>query len=170
MAVSYGSYWTGIKQRQIDPLTGLLLEANRTRYNLATRPSVPHNPIEGASLIHHGNFYYLFVSVDYCCEQNSSEDNYKQAVGRSISPHGPFVDENGTPMMGGGGTVLLKGNASWNAPGGGIAYFDQESGESFLIFHAQNLDKDATPYQWLKTLDGSKTGLSSRSSAQITRS
>jgi hypothetical protein len=73
-------------------------------------------------------------------------------------------------MMGGGGTVLLKGNASWNAPGGGITYFDQESGESFLIFHAQNLDKDATPYQWLKTLDGSKTGLSSRSSAQITRS
>ncbi|HUD55555.1 MAG TPA: family 43 glycosylhydrolase [Terracidiphilus sp.] len=170
MAASHGSYWTGIMQRQIDPLTGLLLEANRTRYNLATRPGVPHNPIEGASLIHHGNFYYLFVSVDYCCEQNSSEDNYKQAVGRTISPHGPFVDENGTPMMGGGGTVLLKGNASWNAPGGGITYFDQESGESFLIFHAQNLDKDATPYQWLKTLDGSKTGLSSRSSAQITRS
>ncbi len=151
--MSYGSYWTGIKQRQIDPLTGLLLASAPTRYDLASRPGVPHNPIEGASLIHHGNYYYLFVSVDYCCESNSSEDDYKQAVGRSSSPHGPFVDEEGTPMMDGGGTVLLKGNGVWNAPGGGTAYYDQESGESFLIFHAQNLARGATPYQWLKTLD-----------------
>jgi arabinan endo-1,5-alpha-L-arabinosidase len=151
--MTYGSYWTGIKQRQIDPPTGMLLASNPTRYNLATRPGVPHNPIEGASLIHHGNFYYLFVSVDYCCESKSSEDNYKQAVGRSASPHGPFVDENGTPMMGGGGTVLLKGDADWNAPGGGTAYYDPDSGESFLIFHAQNLAQKATPYQWFKALN-----------------
>jgi arabinan endo-1,5-alpha-L-arabinosidase len=83
--MTYGSYWTGIKQRQIDPLTGLLLASAPTRYDLASRPGVPHNPIEGASLIHHGNYYYLFVSVDYCCESNSSEDDYKQAVGRSAA-------------------------------------------------------------------------------------
>jgi len=151
--LTYGSYWTGIKQRQIDPTTGMLLATNPTRYDLATRPGIPENPIEGASLVHHGNYYYLFVSVDYCCEATTAEDNYKQAVGRSFSPHGPFVDENGTPMLDGGGTILLKGNASWNAPGGGTAFVDHETGTSLLIFQAQNLANDGKPYEWVKSLE-----------------
>lgn len=150
--MTYGSYWSGIKQRQIDPQSGMLLASNPTRYSLATRPGVPNDPIEGASLIHHGNYYYLFVSVDYCCEQNNAYNDYKQAVGRSASPHGPFVDEFGTPMMNGGGTVLLQGDATWQAPGGGTAFFDTDKGESLIIFHAHNLDKSNTPYQWVKTL------------------
>lgn len=151
--MTYGSYWSGIKQRQIEPGTGKLLVSNPTRYDLATRPGVPNNPIEGASLIHRGSYYYLFVSVDYCCEQNNAYNNYKQAVGRSTSPHGPFVDEIGTPMMSGGGTVLLKGDRRWNAPGGGTAFFDSEKGESLIIFHAHDLTKNNTPYQWVKSLD-----------------
>lgn len=150
--LTYGSYWTGIKQRQIDPQTGMLLASNPTRYDLATRPGVPHNPIEGASLVHHGDYYYLFVSVDYCCASTLAEDNYKEAVGRSASPHGGFADEAGTPMLYGGGTVLLQGDADWNAPGGGTAYVDASTGESLLIFHAQNLSQHGTPYQWVEQL------------------
>ena len=150
--LTYGSYFSGIKQRQIDPASGMVLAANPTRYDLATRPGVLHNPIEGASLIHHGNYYYLFVSVDYCCEQNNADNNYKQAVGRSTSPHGPFKDEVGTPMMSGGGTVLLKGDKTWNAPGGGTAFFDTDSGESLIVFHAHDLTRSNTPYQWVKTI------------------
>jgi arabinan endo-1,5-alpha-L-arabinosidase len=148
--LTYGSYWSGIKQRQIDPATGMLLAAGR--YDLATRPGVPDDAIEGASLIHHGIYYYLFVSVDHCCEATTAEDDYKQAVGRSTSPHGPFVDQLGTPMMQGGGTVLLQGNGSWNAPGGGTAYLDKDSGDGMLIFHSQNLQQKGTPYVWLKSL------------------
>lgn len=150
--LTYGSYWTGIKQRQIDPDTGLLSTSNATRYGLAQRPGVPYDPIEGASLVHHGSFYYLFISVDFCCEANASLDNYKQAVGRSTSPHGPFVDEDGTLLLSGGGTVLLKGNSSWNAPGGGTVYMDADGDEYLIIFHAQNLKKSAVPYQWVKSL------------------
>lgn len=151
--LNYGSYWTGIKQRQIDPETGMLLASNTTRYDLATRPGVPHNPIEGASIVRHGNFYYLFVSVDYCCERNIAENNYKQAVGRSTNPHGPFLDEVGTAMMNGGGTVLLQGNGTWNAPGGGTAYVDSHNGESLIIFHAHHATSKNTPFQWVKRLD-----------------
>src|SRR6202046_104147 len=32
--LTYGSYWTGIKQRQIDPATGELLSSNPTEYSL----------------------------------------------------------------------------------------------------------------------------------------
>jgi len=151
--LTYGSYWSGIKQRQIDPDTGMLLASNPMRYDLATRPGVPHNPIEGASLVRRGGYYYLFVSVDYCCEANTSTNNYKQAVGRSTSPHGPFVDEDGTPMMNGGGTVLIEGDSNWGAPGGGTAFIDAGNGDSLIIFHAHNLAKSGHPYQWLKKLD-----------------
>lgn len=151
--LTYGSYWSGIKQREIDPATGLLSTSNTTRYDLATRPGVSRNPIEGASLIAHGNYYYLFVSVDFCCEPQTAQDNYKQAVGRASSPHGPFVDENGTPMLAGGGTVLLQGNALWNAPGGGSVFITPDGEDSIIVFHAQNLKRGATPYQWIKTLN-----------------
>lgn len=150
--LTYGSYWSGIKQRQIDPASGLLLASNSTRYDLATRPGTPDDAIEAASLIHHGNYYYLFVSVDHCCEATTAADDYKQAVGRSSSAHGPFVDDAGTPMMNGGGTVLLKGNSAWNAPGGGTAYMDPDTGVYVLIFHAHDLSQGGRPHVWVKIL------------------
>ena len=150
--MTYGSYWSGIKQRQIDPATGMLLASNINRYDLASRPGVPGNPIEGASLLHYGNYYYLFVSVDHCCESTLADDNYKEAVGRSSSPHGPFVDEDGSEMMNGGATVILQGNSSWNAPGGGTAYIDPQGGSGLLVFHAQNIAQNGTPHVWVKKL------------------
>lgn len=150
--MTYGSYWTGIKQRQIDPATGMLLASNPTRYNLATRPGVSGDPIEGSSLVHHGSYYYLFVSIDFCCNANDQTDNYKEAVGRSASPHGPFVDENGTAMMNGGGTVLLKGNGTWNAPGGGTVYLDPSNGDSLIVFHALKMTENGALYLWVKNL------------------
>ncbi|MGB6609955.1 MAG: arabinan endo-1,5-alpha-L-arabinosidase [Acidobacteriaceae bacterium] len=150
--LTYGSYWSGIKQRQIDPATGMLLASNTTRYNLATRPGVPENPIEGPSLVRHGNYYYLFVSIDFCCTPSYVTDNYKQAVGRSTSPHGPFVDEVGTPMMNGGATVLLKGDAAWNAPGGGTAYLDPANGDSLIVFHALDVSQNGAQWMWISNL------------------
>jgi arabinan endo-1,5-alpha-L-arabinosidase len=151
--MTYGSYWTGIKQRQIDPGTGMLLAGNATRYNLATRPGVPNNPIEGASLVHQGSYYYLFVSIDYCCNQDLATDNYKEEVGRGTSAHGPFYDENGTAMMNGGGTVLLEGDGNWQGPGGGTAYVDPATGDSLIIFHALSVTQNGAAYMWLENLN-----------------
>lgn len=151
--LTYGSYWTGIKQRQIDPSTGMLLASNPTRYQLARRPAVSGDPIEGASLVHHGGYYYLFVSIDFCCNKDIATDNYKEAVGRSTSPHGPFVDEKGTPMMNGGATVLLQSDSTWNAPGGGTAYLDPTNGDSLIVFHALNMPQNGALYFWLKNVD-----------------
>jgi arabinan endo-1,5-alpha-L-arabinosidase len=146
--MTYGSYWSGIKQTEIQPLTGLTINP-LIHTSLATRPGVPDNPIEGASLVHHDNFYYLFVSIDFCCFSNPGSNDYKQAVGRSSSPNGPFVGTDGTPMMSGGATVLLSGNNAWNAPGGGTVYLDPSTGESIIVFHALDMPGGA-PYLWLK--------------------
>jgi arabinan endo-1,5-alpha-L-arabinosidase len=147
--MNFGSYWSGIKQTQIDPQTGRPL-ANASRVSLATRPGVVNNPIEGASMVHHGNFFYLLLSVDYCCNPDLATDNYKEIVGRSASPQGPFVDMNGTAMMNGGGSILLQAQGVWIAPGGGTAYVDGESGESLLVFHALKMTENGAPYLWLK--------------------
>lgn len=56
-------------------------------------------------------------------------------------------------MLEGGGTVLLKGDANWNAPGGATAYVDRSTGESLIIFHAQDLADGGTPFQWLANLN-----------------
>jgi arabinan endo-1,5-alpha-L-arabinosidase len=151
--LTYGSYWTGIKQREIDPSTGMSSVDSRV-YSLAQRPKVSNDPIEGPFLIHHGPYYYLFVSIDYCCNSDFSTDNYKEAVGRSTSPHGPFLDQDGVPMMQGGLTVILQGAADWGAPGGASVYQDPKQGD-LLIFHALKMDEDGTTYQWIKTLQWS---------------
>ena len=151
--LTYGSYWSGIKQRQIDPATGLLLQSNPFRYQLAARPNVSGHPIEGASLVQHGGFYYLFLSVDHCCESSFSDDDYKQMVGRSTSPNGPFVDAEGVPLTQGGGSILIQGNNGWRAPGGGTVYLDPQSGNEMIVFHALNIQKDGDAGLWLKSVD-----------------
>ncbi len=147
--LSYGSYWTGIKQVELDPTTGQRLPG-AVRYDLATRPGVPDDAIEGASLVQHDGYFYLFVSIDHCCNMPIGTDNYKQIVGRSTSPRGPFVDRNGVPMLQGGGTLLLQTGGDWLAPGGGSAYIDPETGESLLAFHALKLSENGALYAWLK--------------------
>jgi arabinan endo-1,5-alpha-L-arabinosidase len=150
--LTYGSYWSGIKQAKIDPLTGSLSETDRQIYSLASRPASLKKVIEGASIIHHGDYYYLFLSTGFCCEANYLDDDYEQILGRSNSVHGPFVDMSGADLRGTGGTVLLRANAAWNAPGGGSAYIDDATGDSTIVFHAARLDESGTAHLWLKRI------------------
>ncbi len=55
-------------------------------------------------------------------------------------------------MLNGGSTVLLEGDATWNAPGGGTAHLDAESGEALLVFHALKMSEGGRQYVWLKHL------------------
>ncbi|MFZ1140782.1 MAG: arabinan endo-1,5-alpha-L-arabinosidase [Candidatus Sulfotelmatobacter sp.] len=144
--LAFGSFWTGIKMRQIDPQTGLLSSTNTKLYSLARRkrPSnPPANPpglpgdwqaIEAPFIVRHGDYFYLFVSFDLCCRGTKS--TYKTMVGRSRSVTGPYVDASGTPMLEGGGTPLLLGNSLWVGPGG-ESLLQQKAGD-IIVFHAYN--------------------------------
>jgi arabinan endo-1,5-alpha-L-arabinosidase len=134
--MTFGSFWSGIKQRRIDPETGMLSTADTKLYSVAARPDDHVHAIEGSSLVHHDRFYYLFVSFGACCNRDPKLDDYRIVVGRGEGPHGPFLDRHGADMMGGFGEVLLKGDdVTWNGPGGQTVYLDPERGD-LITFHA----------------------------------
>jgi arabinan endo-1,5-alpha-L-arabinosidase len=157
--LSFGSFWSGIKMRRIDPKTGLLSSEDSKLYSLATRkkPATVAPPkrglpgdwqaIEAPFVIRHDGFYYLFVSFDLCCRGTKS--NYKTMVGRSRNVTGPYVDAKGTPMIDGGGTLLLAGNQRWIGPGG-ASLLQQQEGD-LIVYHAYD-GKTGKPWLQISTL------------------
>jgi arabinan endo-1,5-alpha-L-arabinosidase len=142
--LAFGSFWTGIKMRRIDRATGKLAAADPKIYPIAERaiPASPEPPppglpanwqaIEAPFIVHHGEFYYLFVSWDLCCRGVKS--NYRTMVGRAREVTGPYLDASGTPMLKGGGTQLLFPNSRWLGPGG-ASVLQQPAGD-YLVYHA----------------------------------
>lgn len=157
--LAFGSFWSGIKMRQIDAKTGLLSSTDTKLYSLASRkrpdnpppnpPGLPGNwqAIEAPFIVRHADYYYLFVSFDLCCRGTKS--NYKTMVGRSQSVTGPYVDANGSPMPEGGGTPLLVGNSRWLGPGG-ESVLQQKDGD-IIVFHAYDA-KTGEAYLQISTL------------------
>jgi arabinan endo-1,5-alpha-L-arabinosidase len=142
--LSFGSFWSGIKMRRIDAATGKLDPADSTLYALASRakpetaaaakPGLPPDweAIEAPFIVHHKDFYYLFVSFDLCCRGTHS--TYRTMVGRAHHVTGPYVDAAGKPMLEGGATQLLAGNDRWVGPGG-ESVLERPEGD-IIVFHA----------------------------------
>jgi len=142
--LSFGSFWSGIKMRRIDPATGKPLASDPTIYSLATRatPKLPEPPkpglpadwqaVEAPFIVRHGGYFYLFVSFDLCCRGIHS--NYRTMVGRSLHVIGPYVDEDGKPLLDGGGSQLLWPNSRWIGPGGESILLRPEG--DVIVFHA----------------------------------
>jgi arabinan endo-1,5-alpha-L-arabinosidase len=156
----FGSFWNGIKMRKLDRKTGKLSTEDAHLYSLASRerpddapPAPPGLPpdwqaIEAPFVIHHGNYYYLFVSFDLCCRGVKS--TYKTMVGRSPSVTGPYVDKGGKPMLQGGGSPLLTGNKRWLGPGGGSILPQKDA--DIIVFHAYDA-ATGHPFLQISTLD-----------------
>jgi arabinan endo-1,5-alpha-L-arabinosidase len=149
--LTFGSFWNGIEQIEIDPTTGKQSTTNTAMVNIATRPAVANDPIEGASLVQHDGYYYLFASFNYCCESNFTQDNYEIVVGRGPSAQGPFVDQSGVPMLQGGGTVLLASSGAYTAPGGEMVYTDPTDGD-LITFHALANNQNGLDYLFVNQL------------------
>jgi arabinan endo-1,5-alpha-L-arabinosidase len=111
--LAMGSFWDGIKMRRLNPDTGFPSTKDPTLYSLARRPKP--GAIEAAYICHHGDYFYLFVSFDYCCRGIRS--NYKIMVGRSTEITGPYADTAGIPMPDGGGSLVLATQQNIIGPG-----------------------------------------------------
>ena len=127
----WGSYWGGIKVIELNPETGKPLEAKPEILSVAARPNHPTHAIEGAYMVRHGDYYYLFVSWDSCCD--GAESTYKVIVGRSKTLLGPYVDFTGKAMVDGGGTRVLANNDNWRGPGHNSVLTTDEG--NWLVHH-----------------------------------
>lgn len=130
----FGSFWGGIYITPLNASTGKPTTSPPTVTNIARRGG--SDAIEGAVVFHHGGYYYLFASFDYCCKTPASLSNYSVHVGRSTSPTGPYTDAAGTSMLSGGGTLMLGAHDYARAPGGQSVVYDSNGvGHDMLIYH-----------------------------------
>ena len=160
MWMVYGSYSGGIFILQMDTETGFPLEGQNYGTKLLGKN---HARIEGPYILYspETDYYYLFLSFGGL----DSYGGYNIRVCRSKNPDGPYEDSLGQEMIKCGGAngtffhdvdyepygVKLMGGYKFDAvesdtnkmvqafrsPGHNSAYFEEETGRYFLIFHTR---------------------------------
>ena len=150
--LAFGSQWSGIKLVALNPGTGKPESLHPRLFSLASRPN--HAPIEAPFIFQKGGYYYLFVSFDRCCMGDSS--TYKIMVGRSRSVTGPYVDQHGTPLTRGGGTLVLSGNARYRGPGHNAVL--AVGATDFLVYHTYDAQDYGVPTLQIRPLSWGSTG------------
>ncbi len=150
--LSYGSFWSGIKLRELDPQTGELRDPGAAAVALAARPG--GGAIEASSILEHAERFYLFVSFDQCCKGVASTYNIR--VGRAGRIEGPYLDRDGKDMRQGGGSLLAATSGRFIGPGGQEAL--KTSRGEMLAYHYYDGDEGGpaklqlSPIGW--TADG----------------
>lgn len=137
--LTFGSFWSGIKLVQLQQDGKAVSTTNTELYNIASRNNKDfpmsdtsiNSAIEAPFIFKKNKYYYLFVSLGFCCRGENS--TYKIAVGRSEKITGSYVDKDGIDMLHGGGTILLTGDKNWYAVGhNGVAVLN---GKDYIVFH-----------------------------------
>lgn len=180
--LAWGSFWDGIQMAKIkreelgvgrledaatpnaSPLVANSQKTIARRYRSGDPEAVENptskyagrNAIEAPFIMKHGEWYYLFVSWDYCCRGVKS--NYRVAVGRSHSVDGPYLDRDGRDMCDGGGTLLLEGDKTEFEAVGHCAAYDLPSGESVFICHGYSTRLDGQAVLIQRTIDWTDDG------------
>lgn len=138
--LAFGSFWSGIKMRRLDYATGKPSAEDETLYALARR-SVNYGAVEAPFIIRKGDFYYLFVSFDFCCR--GADSTYHVRVGRSENVIGPYVDHDGIEMLNGGGTQVTFPTERWRGPGHNSIL--QENGVEYIVYHSYDAESQGVP-------------------------
>ena len=143
--MNFGSFWDGIKMVK---LTKDMMQVAQPEewYSLCRRErsfelddkDPGDGAVEAPFIMKHGDYYYLFVSFDYCCRGLKS--NYKVVVGRSKSVTGPYVDKEGKSMAKGGGSLVIQGNKDYAGVGHNAAY--HLDGKDYFLCHAYSVAED----------------------------
>jgi arabinan endo-1,5-alpha-L-arabinosidase len=134
--LAFGSYWTGIKLIELDPLTGLR-KAGTPLTPLAQRAPGGDTSIEAACLTRHGGWYYLFTDWGQCCRGTNS--TYEIRLGRSRTLAGPYLDRDGKKLLDGGGSLFLGSSGKYIGPG--HAGIFSEPGQDWFSFHYYDADR-----------------------------
>lgn len=127
----WGSDFKPIMVRQLsDNWTGF---AAGSKAAVALYPNEDHDYdklIEGAWVIYHRGYYYLFYSGDNCCGIHA---HYAVMIARSLKPEGPF--ERYSSVNHTLNSVILQSNNHWLAPGHNCVLKDS-AGDLWMYYHA----------------------------------
>lgn len=151
--MAFGSHWSGIKMRRLDYETGKPSEEDPKLKPLAGRRVHPR-AVEAPFIIRKGDFYYLFVSFDSCCQGAAS--TYRVMVGRSENVTGPYVDRDGVDMLQDGGTQVTFPTERWRGPGHNAIL--QENGKEYIVYHAYDAEADGIPTLRIDPLEWDSEG------------
>ena len=159
--MTFGSFWDGIKLVRLTDDLNAVAEpqewysiSRRQRSVSVKSEDAGDGAVEAPFIMKHGEYYYLFVSFDYCCRGLKSD--YKVAVGRSKDVRGPYLDRDGKSMEYGGGTIIVKGDKNWAGIGHCAAY--KFEGKYYFIAHAYSVKNDGTPMLYVRTIKWTEDG------------
>lgn len=134
--LALGSFWSGIKLFALDPKTG--------------KPAPGTEPLTLA---------YLIASYDYCCKGVNS--TYYTVIGRADRITGPYKGRDGSSMLQGGGTILLRADLQekqrYRGPGHAGAFTDAD-GTTWLVWHAYDREANGAPKLRVGKLRWDETG------------
>src|SRR5215211_151664 len=124
----YGSYYGGIFVTELSS-DGTEAVGEPTQVAIDNR-------YEGAYVVRHGRWYYLFASEANCCAGPTT--GYTVFAGRSTSPRGPFVDRDGISLLASrvGGTIVVTPNGNTWVGTGHNAVVTDLAGQDWLVYHA----------------------------------
>ena len=117
-------------------------------------PSRSVNSVEAPFIFKHGDYYYLFVSYDFCCRGLKSD--YKVVVGRSTRVTGPYVDKDGRELTRGGGSLVVDSNDEFVAIGHSAVYhFD---GKDYFMAHGYSRSEDGASKLFFREMTWDEEG------------
>jgi arabinan endo-1,5-alpha-L-arabinosidase len=124
----YGSYYGGIFVTE--------LSADGTEAVGEPTMVAIDNRYEGAFVVRHGRWYYLFASEANCCAGPTT--GYTVFAGRSTGPRGPFTDRDGIRLDVSrvGGTIVVTPNGNTWVGTGHNAVATDLAGQDWLVYHA----------------------------------
>jgi len=131
--IMFGSYFGGIRARELSEDGTESLPETQVQITIDNR-------YEGAEVVQHGGYYYLFVSASNCCAGPLT--GYGVFVGRSESLTGPYVDQSGVSLLDenvGGTPVIYQNGNEWVGTGHNTVFQDAD-GQWWTIYHAVNVE------------------------------
>lgn len=168
--LTFGSFWDGIQLVKLSkkdfktPVTKPVTISRRagrkltlaeiddkTKFTIEGNDTIEagENAVEAPFIYYRKGWYYLFVSMDYCCRGERS--TYNTVYGRSRKVAGPYYDQNGLPMEKGGGTYLFGPDEEFFGVGHCAVYdFD---GKTYFLSHAYEKKQNGRAKLFLRQLE-----------------
>lgn len=151
--LTFGSFWSGLKLVKLNNDL-VSVEHPEKWYSVASRRT-GNNAIEAPFLFKKGKYYYLFVSVDFCCQ--GAKSTYKVMVGRSEKVTGPYIDKNNVSLMQGGGSLVIEGDTTnWFAAGHNSVYTFE--GKDYIVYHGYDAKDSGKSKLVIKELNWDAAG------------